>query len=257
MAAFVFMLLSSAMVSSIFWLRLSRWVGKFYAWQTFNFVNAMTNLMFFLIGKGDSWLVIAAGALNGIPVGGQFLVNTIMADVIDYDEFLNGSRSEAAFSVFATLIPKFVAIPASAIPLAIINLLGFVGPSGSGIVQPQNSNVRTFILVAFVMLPFTCAVASFFVKFRYPIKNDIIAKGVQAGIDAYSSGATHVRPLPPLSCQLHCNTCMCEQGGGLCRRLIQSSTHKSNSGGSQRRTTSRQLSWRCSRRTSSKRTTGN
>lgn len=156
MAGFVFVLLMSAMLSSLFWLWLSRWIGKFRAWQTFNFVNAMTNLMFFRIGRGDSWLVIAAGALNGIPVGGQFLVNTIMADVIDYDEFLNGCRSEAAFSVFATLIPKFVAIPASAIPLAIINLLGF-DPPVDGIAQPQNSKVQLFIRVSFVMLPFTCA----------------------------------------------------------------------------------------------------
>lgn len=34
--------------------------------------------MFFAVGQGDSYLVLAAGALNGIPVGGQFLVNTIM-----------------------------------------------------------------------------------------------------------------------------------------------------------------------------------
>ena len=113
MAAFVFTLLISAMASSLFWLRLSKWVGKFYAWQTFNFVNAMTNLAFFAIGEGDNWLIVGAGALNGVPIGGQFLVNTIMADVIDYDEFLNGSRCEAAFSVFATLIPKVHCFPFS------------------------------------------------------------------------------------------------------------------------------------------------
>ena len=52
----------------------------------------------------------------------------MQSDVIDYDEFLNKSRSEASFAVFSTLIPKFVAIPASAVPLALINLLGFVQP---------------------------------------------------------------------------------------------------------------------------------
>ena len=76
-----------------------------------------------------------------LQVGGQFLVNTIMADVIDYDEFLNAARSEAAFSVFATLIPKFVAIPASAVPLALINLLGFVQPV-DGVAQVQNDGVH-------------------------------------------------------------------------------------------------------------------
>lgn len=192
MAMFVFTLLMSAMLASIFWLQLSKRIGKFYAWQTFNFVNAATNLVFFAIGEGDAWYIVAAGALNGIPVGGQFLVNTIMSDVIDYDEFLNGARCEAAFSVFATLIPKFVAIPASAVPLAIINLLGFRQPV-DGVAQPQNEHVHLFIKVAFVMVPFTCAVLSFLVKFRYPIKNDVVAKGVQAGIDQYKQGERKVR----------------------------------------------------------------
>ena len=117
----------------------------------------------------------------------------------DYDEFLNGARCEAAFSVFATLIPKFVAIPASAVPLAIINLLGFRQPI-DGVAQPQNDNVHLFIKVAFVMVPFSCAVLSFLVKFRYPIKNDVVAKGVQAGIDRYKQGDGTVRA---------CVCCMC------------------------------------------------
>lgn len=107
-----------------------------------------------------------------------------MSDVIDYDEFLNGSRSEGAFSVFATLIPKFVAIPASAIPLALINLLGFNQPI-AGVAQPQPSQVETFIQVCFVMLPFSCAVLSFLLKFLYPIKSDRIAKLVQDGIEDF------------------------------------------------------------------------
>jgi MFS/sugar transport protein len=116
--------------------------------------------------------------------GGQFLVNTIMSDVIDYDEFLNGGRSEGAFSVFATLIPKFVAIPASAIPLALINLLGFRQPI-AGVAQNQPSQVETFIQVSFVMLPFSCAVLSFILKFLYPIKSDTTAKLVQQGITEF------------------------------------------------------------------------
>ena len=43
---------------------------------------------------------------SGLPLGGQFLVDALLADVIDYDEFLNGTRNEGGFSVFATFIPK-------------------------------------------------------------------------------------------------------------------------------------------------------
>lgn len=136
--------------------------------------------------------------IDGLLAGGQFLVNTIMSDVIDYDEFLNGSRSEGAFSVFATLIPKFVAIPASAIPLALINVLGFIQPV-AGVAQNQPSRVENFIEVSFVMFPFTCAVLSFLLKFFYPIKSDKTAKLVQDGIAEFkrkyeAASLTGVRP---------------------------------------------------------------
>lgn len=251
MAAFVFGLLITAMAGSVLWLLISRKVGKFFAWQAFNALNAATNLIFLFAGEGDNYLIILAGFLNGLPVracfppkfepqsknkspnnvcvsstlrplrlagliaaahrvrcthaqgparyspthvqvGGQFLVNTIMADVIDYDEFLNGARSEAAFSVFATLIPKFVAIPASAVPLAVINLLGFVQPV-DGVAQVQNDGVHRFIRAAFILVPFTCAVGSFIVKFRYPIKTDTIAEAVQMGIEEFKEGKKLVR----------------------------------------------------------------
>ena len=47
--------------------------------------------------EGDPGQAIAIMALAGIPIGAQFLTNSILADVIDYDEFLNGSRSEGSF----------------------------------------------------------------------------------------------------------------------------------------------------------------
>jgi hypothetical protein len=69
MALFVIILLVSAMLASVGWLFLARKIGKFGAWQAMNFGNAATNLSFFLIGRGQSYRVLAAGALNGIPVG--------------------------------------------------------------------------------------------------------------------------------------------------------------------------------------------
>lgn len=115
----------------------------------------------------------------------------MQSDVIDYDEFLNKSRSEASFAVFSTLIPKFVAIPASAVPLAVINLLGFVQPI-AGVAQAQNDNVKRFIQVTFVMLPFSCAVLSFCLKFLYPIKHNDTAKLVHQGIKQFKSGCKRV-----------------------------------------------------------------
>lgn len=126
-------------------------------------------------------------AVNGVPIGGAFLTHSILADVIDYDEFLHGARCEASFCVFATVIPKFLAIPASALPLAAVNLLGFVPPVG-GVSQPQSARVRGFIGASFVALPVASAAVALALKTRFPIRTPAIAADVQAGIAAHAAG---------------------------------------------------------------------
>ena len=96
-------------------------------------------------------------------------------------QFLNGSRSEGSFSVFATLIPKFVAIPASALPLAVVNLLGFEPPI-EGVAQEQTSAVKLFIRMTFVLLPLLAAFFGFLVKIFFPIKTPKILSQIQEGI---------------------------------------------------------------------------
>lgn len=126
-------------------------------------------------------------AVNGVPIGGAFLTHSILADVIDYDEFLHGARCEASFCVFATVIPKFLAIPASALPLAAVNLLGFVPPVG-GVSQPQSARVRGFIGAAFVALPVASASVALALKARFPIRTPATAAAIQAGIAAHAAG---------------------------------------------------------------------
>lgn len=92
-----------------------------------------------------------------------------------------------AFSVFATLIPKFVAIPASALPLAAISMLGFIQPV-NGVAQVQSVTVNNFISAVFVLLPFICAAVSFFIKFMYPIKADATVTAIRDGIALHDAG---------------------------------------------------------------------
>lgn len=79
-------LLITAMASAPMWLVASNKFGKYNAWILYNLVNVFTNLLFFIPAEGDPGQTIAVMMLNGIPVGGQFLTNSVLADVIDYDE---------------------------------------------------------------------------------------------------------------------------------------------------------------------------
>lgn len=187
-------MLFAAISSSPVWLKLSRKYGKYKCWLIYNLCNVTTNLLLFVPGEGQSYVMIAMAVINGLPVGGSFLVNSILADVIDYDEFLHGGRNEGSFSVFSTLIPKFIAIPAAAIPLALINSIGFKPPI-QGVAQPQEANVRTFIRLMFVLLPFLSYLFGLLVKFRFPIKSRAVSDQISRGIALHALGHAATDPV--------------------------------------------------------------
>jgi len=187
-------LLVASMLSLPLWLLVSNYCGKYQTWVGYNFLQGFTIVAFIAVGEGNSSLVILIALLNGIPTGAQFLNESILADTIAYDEFLNGVRSEGSFTVFGTLIPKFVAIPAAAIPLAIINMLGFVPPV-EGVAQPQPERVKYFIKGTFVLLPFVCAICGMLIKISFPIRTRQQNEDIQRGIELHHDGKPAVDPL--------------------------------------------------------------
>jgi len=113
------------MASSAAWLAaVGRW-GKYRIWILVSSIGMCIPLLLFIPQTGRPLVTVALIAANGVTVSaGAFITSALLCQVIDVDEFMNGSRSEGAFMVFSTLLPKFVAIPASALPLTFINLLG-------------------------------------------------------------------------------------------------------------------------------------
>lgn len=101
-----------------------------------SFANGTTFLAYAFVGQGQVVLCIIMSVINGAPIGAKFLGDSIMADVIDYDEFLTGTRSEATYTMFKGFLPKIAAIPASAIPLVLLASFGHVKPI-DGVIQPQ------------------------------------------------------------------------------------------------------------------------
>ena len=45
-------------------------------------------------------LAVALGVIAGLPLGAKFISDAIIADIIDYDEFLSGQRNEATYTMF-------------------------------------------------------------------------------------------------------------------------------------------------------------
>jgi len=215
LASSLLAVLIAAACSAPVWLLLSKRFGKHRVWLSFNLLNAVTNLGFIACGRGATRTTVIVAALNGLPLGAKFLSEAVLADIVDYgmrtrasrvayairvadivdyDEFLSGRRSEGNYTVFKSLLPKMIGIPTSAVPLALMNALGFV-PSVDGVSQTQPEAVVAFLRVTFVVVPVFFALASFTIKMRYPLSDPVTIRQISAGIGAHLHGQGFIDPI--------------------------------------------------------------
>ena len=83
-------LMMATIISMPFWLWATKKYGKYRTWMAYNLFTALTNGLFVFVGEGHPKLCVGFAFLNGLPNGAQFITESILADVIDYDEFLTG-----------------------------------------------------------------------------------------------------------------------------------------------------------------------
>eukprot|EP01083_Nonionella_stella_P196366 722611_1 len=174
-------------------------IGKVQAWLTYNVVNVVTNVLFVFVPEKGLWFLYFAMLCNGIPTGGQFLISAILSDVIDYDEFLNYKRNEGQFTVFASFVPKIIAIPCQSFPLVGMFLLGYTNPGsdeqGNLKFHAQNVSVKWFIRGLFVFAPLCLVSASFLVKRLYPIRSYKMICKISDGITLHMQGLPAFDPI--------------------------------------------------------------
>mmetsp|Transcript_16677 Transcript_16677/g.39599 ORF Transcript_16677/g.39599 Transcript_16677/m.39599 type:complete len:819 (+) Transcript_16677:140-2596(+) len=184
--------LIAAFLAGPFWLRLMRRIGKYRCWLLYNFLNMSTNALLFVPREGQTLLLVAMLGINGIPHGGQFLVTSVLSDIIDYEEFLHGVRNEGIFTVYATLLPKLVAIPASTIPLAVLYAVGFREPVIT-MLQEQTPGVTRYIQMTFAAVPVFCSILSVVIKFVwYPLKTEEMMQDIREGIQTQKTSDSEV-----------------------------------------------------------------
>eukprot|EP00947_MAST-08B_sp_MAST-8B-sp1_P005580 g5580.t1 len=193
----VVFLLVGAAISAPLWFFLMRKMGKRRAWLLMSLTSALTTILFLAVRPGGVWTCIIITGLNGMPFGAKFLADTILADVIDYDEFLTGARSEATYLMFKSFLPKIAAIPASAVPFALLSTFGHVGPVdgryqcqtqggqfpyGKDNLGPNGGCMMNYLYVVGCVIPSMFSLAAFFLKARYPIwterQNDLVGSGI-------------------------------------------------------------------------------
>ena len=181
-------LLFAAVAANPLWLLIAKKMGKVHAWIFWSITSTVTNFLFLTCGHGwfggmkneYIWIIFLSG-LNGIPFGGKFLADSILADTIDYDEFLSGMRCEGVYTMFKGFLPKISAIPAVALPVALLQALGHKSPI-DGVVQKQDPIIKTYcLIICGVVTPLFC-VAGTIIKMRFPLKEASQFSSLERGI---------------------------------------------------------------------------
>jgi Na+/melibiose symporter-like transporter len=64
-------LLTCAVCFSPVWFLVLNKIGKRKTWLLWSLTSAVTNLLFFFVGKGMVWQCVVIAGLNGIPIGAK------------------------------------------------------------------------------------------------------------------------------------------------------------------------------------------
>jgi GPH family glycoside/pentoside/hexuronide:cation symporter len=89
----------STMLSIPIWLRLSRRLGKKKSWVIGLFGSGLSFGMITFAPEGNiPFLALVLASAGFFTASGMMVGNSILADVIDYDEYLTGERKEGAYA---------------------------------------------------------------------------------------------------------------------------------------------------------------
>jgi len=154
---------------------------------------AMTNCLFLMVGKGMVITLWVVAALNGLPLGAKFLADSILSDIIDYDQFLTGQRNEATYFMFKGFLPKIVLIAASAVPISLLATVGYIAPV-DGVDQLQPDSAKHY-LKAVVFTSFVFSTLAFILKRYYPLTTDEQLRQLRLGLKAHQQDDKYPDPI--------------------------------------------------------------
>jgi len=171
------------------WMRLAERFSKLWTIVASAIIGTTGGTCLFFLGDGNSMVVLGIFLLIGFASStGLVILPSMVADVIDYDEFLTGKRREAQFGSFWAIVPKFVAIPGASLPLALLAWVGY---------QPnevQSDEVVLTIRLLLGIFPAAFNILTVAILVRYPLSRAVHAT-IREGIRAHNRGESFKDPL--------------------------------------------------------------
>jgi GPH family glycoside/pentoside/hexuronide:cation symporter len=188
-AAYLVLYLGTGMLFVPFWMIVAKRIGKLKTLIVTSVIGITGSAFYFFAGAGDFVFAGCFFFITGtISATQSFLIPAMAADVIDYDELRTGKRREAQYTSFWAIIPKLVAIPGSAIPLAVLAAVGYV-PNAA-----QPVKVLFWIRFMYSLFPVSFYIISLSIVSRFPL-SEVIHQKVRDGIAALARGESATDPL--------------------------------------------------------------
>ena len=179
---------SAGIVSIPVWVMMARRFGKRVTWFVSIWVGITGGPGIFFLGEGDMLPFVVLILYTGTNLGAHLVQASMQADVIDYDELHTGKRREAQYASFWAIIPKFVAIPSAAIPLAILAAIGYV-PN-----QVQTAEVQFALRVMLGLAPAAVSLVAFAIALRFRMTEEVHLK-IREGLERHRRGEAAQDPL--------------------------------------------------------------
>ncbi len=114
------------------WVRVSYRLGKHGAFAVDSLCFCATTSLFFLPGQGDVALFIAAMFATGFAHSGlQFLIRSMAADVVDYDNLQTGGQRTGLYFALLSLTAKLGGALAIGVTYPLLSAVGFDAQGGN------------------------------------------------------------------------------------------------------------------------------
>jgi GPH family glycoside/pentoside/hexuronide:cation symporter len=172
-----------------FWTAVSRRIGKKRAWLAAMVVSVAAFSGAAFLGPGDVAAFSAIVVISGIGFGaGLVLPASLVADVVDYDEFLHGARREGLYYGLWAIVTKVSAALGAGAALPILKWSGYVA------LGEQPPAVLTTLRMLYAAVPCLCYAAALVVAARFPI-DERLHTAIRHATDLRQRGLAAADPL--------------------------------------------------------------
>ena len=172
-SAFFGVMMFSCVLFVPFWLWISKKQNKIRAYIAGMAAWIIVQMMIFTIQPGETNYLLLIAALAGIGVSAAYILpDSILPDVIEWDELRTGRRQEGIYYGIRTLIRKLTGAGVIFVTLQILGWSGYQAPP-EGVTQFQQSDTALFmirVMDSFISVGILCG--TIILAWSYPLTRE-------------------------------------------------------------------------------------